>query len=148
MSGVQTFFFFQAEDGIRDRLVTGVQTCALPIYAVARVTKNLLTFAYFVIIARYAGVRVAGLFFLVLAYGTLYLTLTDFGFTNVFIRDTARHPEDIQKNFSKTLSVKLLFIAILLALTLVAFNILDYPPITKTLVYIVVASQKIGRAHV
>src|SRR5258708_37689583 len=26
-------FFFQAEDGIRDDLVTGVQTCALPIYA-------------------------------------------------------------------------------------------------------------------
>ena len=24
-------FFFQAEDGIRDDLVTGVQTCALPI---------------------------------------------------------------------------------------------------------------------
>src|SRR6185369_7642531 len=28
------FFFFQAEDGIRDSSVTGVQTCALPIYAV------------------------------------------------------------------------------------------------------------------
>src|SRR2546425_4591689 len=27
------FFFFQAEDGIRDKLVTGVQTCALPIWA-------------------------------------------------------------------------------------------------------------------
>src|SRR5215469_17213517 len=26
------FFFFQAEDGIRDLYVTGVQTCALPIY--------------------------------------------------------------------------------------------------------------------
>src|SRR5688572_33497162 len=26
-----TFFFFQAEDGIRDLTVTGVQTCALPI---------------------------------------------------------------------------------------------------------------------
>src|SRR2546430_12712385 len=26
-------FFFQAEDGIRDLTVTGVQTCALPIYA-------------------------------------------------------------------------------------------------------------------
>src|SRR5205085_9424980 len=25
-------FFFQAEDGIRDLTVTGVQTCALPIY--------------------------------------------------------------------------------------------------------------------
>src|SRR2546430_17041658 len=29
------FFFFQAEDGIRDLTVTGVQTCALPIYAEA-----------------------------------------------------------------------------------------------------------------
>src|SRR5262250_2464975 len=27
------FFFFQAEDGIRDTSVTGVQTCALPIFA-------------------------------------------------------------------------------------------------------------------
>src|SRR2546430_5319969 len=27
------FFFFQAEDGIRDLTVTGVQTCALPIWA-------------------------------------------------------------------------------------------------------------------
>src|SRR5438094_10474321 len=30
------FFFFQAEDGIRDRTVTGVQTCALPISKLAR----------------------------------------------------------------------------------------------------------------
>src|SRR5690625_2267475 len=29
---VYFFFFFQAEDGIRDGHVTGVQTCALPIY--------------------------------------------------------------------------------------------------------------------
>src|SRR5437867_8713587 len=29
------FFFFQAEDGIRDRTVTGVQTCALPIFCLA-----------------------------------------------------------------------------------------------------------------
>src|SRR3989475_3024376 len=30
------FFFFQAEDGIRDLTVTGVQTCALPISASVR----------------------------------------------------------------------------------------------------------------
>src|SRR5438067_9962810 len=45
-------FFFQAEDGIRDRNVTGVQTCALPIYSrggefsavvSARVTRALTT---------------------------------------------------------------------------------------------------------
>src|SRR2546421_8448797 len=31
-SDLSSFFFFQAEDGIRDLIVTGVQTCALPIY--------------------------------------------------------------------------------------------------------------------
>src|SRR5689334_24585471 len=31
MFGFYYFFFFQAEDGIRDGTVTGVQTCALPI---------------------------------------------------------------------------------------------------------------------
>src|SRR2546426_5941932 len=34
------FFFFQAEDGIRDYKVTGVQTCALPISAIASVTRT------------------------------------------------------------------------------------------------------------
>src|SRR5256885_7209118 len=29
---LRVFFFFQAEDGIRDYKVTGVQTCALPIF--------------------------------------------------------------------------------------------------------------------
>src|SRR2546430_2823544 len=29
---IASFFFFQAEDGIRDLTVTGVQTCALPIF--------------------------------------------------------------------------------------------------------------------
>src|SRR5205085_8737569 len=31
MRSLCSFFFFQAEDGIRDLTVTGVQTCALPI---------------------------------------------------------------------------------------------------------------------
>src|SRR5437867_6670164 len=38
-----SLFFFQAEDGIRDRTVTGVQTCALPIWRnplTARVMVN------------------------------------------------------------------------------------------------------------
>src|ERR687894_1991448 len=34
------FFFFQAEDGIRDHCVTGVQTCALPISRRPRASKK------------------------------------------------------------------------------------------------------------
>src|SRR5256885_15328355 len=35
------FFFFQAEDGIRDYKVTGVQTCALPICHESRTPRTL-----------------------------------------------------------------------------------------------------------
>ena len=39
------FFFFQAEDGIRDIGVTGVQTCALPILKEATESDDLRTLA-------------------------------------------------------------------------------------------------------
>ena len=41
--GVFFFFFFQAEDGIRDWSVTGVQTCALPIFLHFEMAKQALT---------------------------------------------------------------------------------------------------------
>src|SRR2546425_6118583 len=42
MHQLDYFFFFQAEDGIRDKLVTGVQTCALPICELRRVQHDRL----------------------------------------------------------------------------------------------------------
>src|SRR5215216_5561676 len=53
------FFFFQAEDGIRDDLVTGVQTCALPIF-VAGVGISTLFSLVIVGGARAADARRAG----------------------------------------------------------------------------------------
>ena len=49
MTGVEKgaiLFFFQAEDGIRVRLVTGVQTCALPIFSIIFPLIYLLGMAY------------------------------------------------------------------------------------------------------
>src|SRR5258708_17443274 len=43
MAGSLAVFFFQAEDGIRDDLVTGVQTCALPISLPARSGSSITT---------------------------------------------------------------------------------------------------------
>src|SRR5258708_28579484 len=40
---MSSIFFFQAEDGIRDDLVTGVQTCALPIQAEDGIRDDLVT---------------------------------------------------------------------------------------------------------
>src|SRR5258708_30113137 len=43
---LSVIFFFQAEDGIRDDLVTGVQTCALPILDFDCVLTALATFPH------------------------------------------------------------------------------------------------------
>src|SRR3712207_6858083 len=49
ISGVYFCFFFQAEDGIRDIGVTGVQTCALPILVPCLIALRILGFhSYFV----------------------------------------------------------------------------------------------------
>src|SRR6266545_2884269 len=42
MYNIFFFFFFQAEDGIRDKLVTGVQTCALPILSLPLASQEQL----------------------------------------------------------------------------------------------------------
>src|SRR5256885_12265110 len=51
------FFFFQAEDGIRDYKVTGVQTCALPIYSRSREmgASRFVTLAWVVAVAFFLG---------------------------------------------------------------------------------------------
>src|SRR5207244_5924200 len=62
-------FFFQAEDGIRDDLVTGVQTCALPIYVAdravpartARSATSKLKAFYFLPLLRLSGNTVSPL---------------------------------------------------------------------------------------
>src|SRR5205823_10460658 len=65
------FFFFQAEDGIRDKLVTGVQTCALPISA-ARGQREIeerapfLRFIPFLYLSAKTGQRVPKLLELIL----------------------------------------------------------------------------------
>src|SRR5207248_8797480 len=48
------FFFFQAEDGIRDRTVTGVQTCALPISGVEEFKISLPVVAAFLTLIGYS----------------------------------------------------------------------------------------------
>src|SRR5438552_14854771 len=52
------FFFFQAEDGIRDDLVTGVQTCALPISLWAELHTAVLSRTTIETIARFADVLI------------------------------------------------------------------------------------------
>src|SRR2546430_7463472 len=62
------FFFFQAEDGIRDLTVTGVQTCALPIFLIFAIILHEFSHG---ILARVAKIKIRslGLIFLIFPIG-------------------------------------------------------------------------------
>src|SRR3712207_8067201 len=68
-------FFFQAEDGIRDIGVTGVQTCALPIFAEHLTRKpRFRQISTWVLTARIAGLSLSALLLVpcLVAIGTLF----------------------------------------------------------------------------
>src|SRR2546430_11347760 len=52
------FFFFQAEDGIRDLTVTGVQTCALPIWIAASTSIFPLSSCHWLYRKRWASPKI------------------------------------------------------------------------------------------
>src|SRR3712207_8313956 len=51
---ILNFFFFQAEDGIRDIGVTGVQTCALPIWMMRTVLLSVMVVVALLVAATFA----------------------------------------------------------------------------------------------
>src|SRR2546430_6315600 len=67
---VVLFFFFQAEDGIRDLTVTGVQTCALPI--------SVALFSYVGLPGSVTRGRIYGLVNLYLLLGMFYFAVFNF----------------------------------------------------------------------
>src|SRR5690625_6839460 len=72
------FFFFQAEDGIRDGHVTGVQTCALPIFLPDRFLV-ISADVYRFVISDILSLVILNRFITIIANGRVFIILYRFG---------------------------------------------------------------------
>ncbi|MFH0780247.1 MAG: flippase [Parcubacteria group bacterium] len=100
------------------------------------VIQKLLSFVYFIIIARAIGVESLGKYTFAMSFTTMFAVLVDLGFTSALIRESAKFKEKAEKFLSSVLFVKIILALATYGLVILFVNVLDYPSITKNLVYI------------
>lgn len=105
-------------------------------YTLALIIQKVISFSYFVIIARALGPEDLGKYYFAISFTTIAAIFIDVGLTNVLIRETAKNQDDAAKLINNSLSIKLPLSLITLLAVVSAINLLGYPDLTKHLVYL------------
>ncbi len=102
----------------------------------ASVLQKIISFVYFTIIARIIGVENTGQYFFAIAFTTIFTVVADFGLGPVFTREVARAPEKSEKYLNTVITTKILFGLAAYLLVVLFANLLNYPMLTKHLIYL------------
>ena len=103
---------------------------------ISYVGQKILSFFYFVMVARFIGVEDLGKYTFAIAFTTLFAVCVDLGFTSALIRESARFIDKSSQYLSSVLWVKLGLGAVIYVVIVILVNLMGYPEITKQLVYI------------
>ena len=105
-------------------------------YTLALVIQKIISFSYFVIIARALGPENLGKYYFALSFTTIFAVFIDLGLSSVLTREIAKTPERAQAIFSNILSLKIPLALFTLVTTWLFINLLGYPELTRHLVYL------------
>ncbi len=105
-------------------------------YTLALVFQKVLGFVFFAIVARVLGVEDTGLYVFALSFTTIFSVFADLGFAPVLIREIAKDKSRAQILFSQVFSAKIAMSLVTYVIVVLFVNILGYPQLTKSLVYI------------
>lgn len=105
-------------------------------YTLALVVQKIISFSYFIIIARALGPDDLGKYYFAISFTTIFAILIDLGFSNVLTREVAKKPEVAQKYFSNILGLKIpLAILTFMAVAILSW-VFNYPSLTRMLILI------------
>ncbi len=102
----------------------------------ASVLQKVISFFYFIFVARLVGVGNTGAYFFAIAFSTIFTVVADFGLGPVLTRETARFPDRGQQYFNTVFWTKIFFGLGAYGLMVCFANLLNYSETTKLLISI------------
>lgn len=105
-------------------------------YSLALAGQKVLSFIYFIFLARSIGVENQGKFSFALSFTSVFAMFLDFGLTQILIRETAKKKENAQNYLANVMGFKILASVIIYFLIVVLVNLMGYSELTRQLVYI------------
>ncbi len=106
----------------------------------AYILQKVISFFYFIFIARMLGVDDVGKYTFAISFTTLSAVFIDWGLSQILIRESAKYKEKAQDYLSATLTFRLIASAVVYLLVFIGIgffvNLSGYDPITKQLVYL------------
>jgi len=102
----------------------------------ASILQKVISFFYFILIARVVGVENTGQYFFAITFTTIFTVIADFGLSPVLTREAARSDAKAGDYFNTILWTKALFGLFAYVLVIIFINALHYPGAVKYLVYL------------
>lgn len=107
------------------------------LFTVAMALQKVLSFFYFVYLARSIGVEDVGRFSFALSFTAIFAMVLDAGMTQVLIRQSAQSDQsNVRRYVGSVLMIKALGMVAIYLMAVVSVNLLGYEPVTRQLVYI------------
>ena len=98
--------------------------------------QKVISFFYFIFVARIIQVENTGVYFFAISFTTIFTVVADFGLGPVLTREASRFPDRSESYFNTVFWTKIMFGLVAYLLVVVLANILKYPELTKTLIYV------------
>ena len=105
-------------------------------YTLALVFQKILAFVYFTFLARGLGVEDFGKYTFAFGFTTIFSVLVDVGLASILTREIAKNSEKEKSLLSNVIGLKMILSVFVYLLIFVLINLLNYPEITKNLVYL------------
>jgi O-antigen/teichoic acid export membrane protein len=105
-------------------------------FTLALVMQKIISFTYFTILANNLVPEDLGKYYFAISFTTIFAIFIDLGLANVLTREVAKTKERSQELLSSVLFLKLLTYLFSIVSLVLLINLLDYPTITRHLVYL------------